>query len=138
MNAIGSYHYEYREYPLLDPANDLTVDSGSSLMDILLAADQQAGAGGRNRRHIPFYSGSIAKPMADGRYRRGVSVLGKGGGYELWDPWGQLYRVRFDSDGDGRIEAPDAPGTFLSETIAVWSAGPDGDFDTWDDNMKSW
>jgi len=31
-----------------------------------------------------------------------------------------------------------ATSAFLPETILVWSAGPDGDFDTWADNIKSW
>lgn len=26
----------------------------------------------------------------------------------------------------------------LDEPILVWSAGPDGDFDTWEDNVTSW
>ncbi|MCB1204827.1 MAG: hypothetical protein KDN18_11255, partial [Verrucomicrobiae bacterium] len=51
-NAIAAYQTEYREYPLLDPANDLTIDSGHELMDILLGSDTQKGAGGRNPRGI--------------------------------------------------------------------------------------
>lgn len=137
VNAISPYHTEYHEYPLLDPANDLTVESGHSLMDILLGSDKQKGPGGRNPRGIAFYTDRAAKPMGDGRFRKGITIDESGAG-ELWDPWGNHYRVRFDTNNDGKIENPEAPGTHLPESIEVWSAGPDGDFETWEDNVKSW
>ena len=93
--------------------------------------------GGRNHRGVVFYTDKAAKPMEDGRFRRGVTLKPDGSG-ELWDPWGNFYRVRFDSNGDGEIENPEAPGTFLPESILIWSAGKDGNFETWEDNVKTW
>lgn len=136
-HAIIAFFTEYHEYPLLDPANDLTVESGHSLMDILLGSDKQKGPGGRNPRGIAFYTDRAARPMGDGRFRNGITLDESGAG-ELWDPWGNHYRVRFDSNGDGKVDNPAAPVKPLLETIAVWSAGPDGDFETWEDNVKSW
>lgn len=135
--AISAYRTEYHEYPLLDPANDLTVDSGHDLMDILLGSDKQKGLDGRNPRGIAFYTDRAAKPYRDGRFRFGITLDDRGAG-ELWDSWGNHYRIRFDTNGDGRVENPETPGTHLPESIAVWSAGPDGEFETWDDNVKSW
>ena len=43
-----------------------------------------------------------------------------------------------DQNGDGKVENPEVPGTLIPESIAIWSAGPDGDFDTWADNVKTW
>jgi type II secretory pathway pseudopilin PulG len=136
-NAIAAYVTEYREYPLLDPVNDLTIDSGHAVMDVLFGSDAQKSPGGRNPRGIAFYTDRVAKPMGEGRFRKGVTLDDTTAG-ELWDPWGNHYRVRLDTNGDGRIENPEVPGTHLPESILVWSAGPDGDFETWADNVKSW
>jgi len=136
-NAIDAYATEYQEYPLLDPVNDVTFDSGHGLMDILLGSDTQKEPSGRNPRGIAFYTDRAARPMGEGRFRRGVTLDENGDG-ELWDPWGKHYRVRLDTNGDGKIENPAAPGTHLPESILVWSAGPDGDFETWKDNVKTW
>ncbi|MBL9155975.1 MAG: hypothetical protein JNJ70_00790 [Verrucomicrobiales bacterium] len=135
--AISAYHAEYGEFPLVDPANDISFDSGHALMDILLGSDTQKEPGGRNPRGIAFYTDKAAKPMDEGRFRRGITLDENGGG-ELWDPWGNHYRVRLDTNGDGKVENPEAPGTQLPESILIWSAGPDGDFETWADNVKSW
>jgi type II secretory pathway pseudopilin PulG len=138
-NAIAAFHTEYRDYPLPDPANDLTIDSGHALMDILLGSDPQKGPGGRNPRGIAFFVDRAARPIGGGRFRKGLTLSPDGTG-ELWDPWGNHYRVRFDSNGDNRVGNPDpaAAATLLPESILIWSAGPDGDFDTWVDNVITW
>ncbi len=84
-DAIAAFHAEYRDYPILDPARDHTVDSGHALMDILLGSDMQKGPGGRNPRGIAFYTDKAAKPMGEGRFRKGLTLDAHGGG-ELWDP----------------------------------------------------
>jgi hypothetical protein len=136
-NSISAYFTEYRNYPVFAPDKDGTVESGCALMDILLGSDTQKEPGGRNPRGIAFYTDKAAKPIDEGRFRRGVTLDENGGG-ELWDAWGNHYRVRLDTNGDGKVENPEAPGTQLPESILIWSAGPDGDFETWKDNVKSW
>lgn len=136
-NAIAAYEKEYQHHPLLDPANDLTVETGHALMDVILGSDGQRTPGGRNSRGIIFYTDKSAKPFGEGSFRNGVTLDNTNGG-KLWDPWGNHYRVRLDTNGDGKIENPAAPATHLPESIAVWSAGPDGDFETWADNVKTW
>jgi hypothetical protein len=32
----------------------------------------------------------------------------------------------------------ESPGSTIPESVVVWSAGKDGDFETWDDNVKTW
>ncbi len=53
---------------------------------------------------------------------------------------GNHYRVALDLDGDGQITNvdPRIESKQLPEAILIWSAGPDGDFDTWKDNLKTW
>lgn len=135
-NSISAYFTEYREYPLRSPDVDLTVDTRHQIMDILLGSEKEKPRE-RNPRGIAFYTDKAAKPMKGEGYRNGVVLDSQGGG-ELFDSWGKHYRVRFDTDFDNRIENPEAAGTLLPDSIAIWSAGKDGDFDTWKDNVKTW
>lgn len=106
-------------------------------MDSLLGSDKEKGPEGRNRRAISFYTDHAAIPLGKGRFRKGLTLDSDGGG-ELWDPWGNYFRVRYDSNFDNQIENPESPGSILPESIVVWSAGKDGDFETWKDNVKTW
>lgn len=59
------------------------------------------------------------------------------------DAWGGYYRVRFDSNYDGEMLNPNedevGEGRMkLPNRVIIWSAGKDGKWDTWDDNIKSW
>jgi len=138
-NAISAYFTEYRHYPVREAAGDVTLDTDEELMDVLLGSDSQAGADGLNPRRIVLYTDRQAKPDGHGGFRGGVTLDAAGGGI-LLDPWGRPYRVRLDTDYDNRVENPDPddPERILPESILVWSAGPDGDFDTWEDNVKTW
>ncbi len=60
----------------------------------------------------------------------------------LHDPWGQCYFVALDLDGDGKMADPSAKdkdkAPMLQKAVLVWSAGPDGKAETWEDNICSW
>ncbi len=141
-NSIASYFTEYRKYPKRNPGPD---DGGNpdysneELMDILLAADNEAQQGGLNPRRIPFYSGSKAKPAGEGKYRKGIESNANGGG-NLWDPFAEYYRVVMDTDYNNRIPSPgfvqDAP--FIPQGVIVWSAGPDNSDSESVDNITTW
>jgi len=55
------------------------------------------------------------------------------------DPWGDKYRVAFDTDYDGQITVPDRDGDMVDHRmgVAAWSAGPDGEDGTKDD-VSTW
>lgn len=141
-NAIAAYFTEYRKYPVHNPTPESGANpspSDEALMDPLLAADSEAGRGGLNPRQIPFYSGAKAKPLGNGRYRKGVQSNANGGG-TLWDPWGEMYRVVMDTDYNNRISSPtfvdDTP--FIAQGVIVWSAGEDNDDNDSTDNVVTW
>ncbi len=141
-NAISAYFTEYRKYPVKGDANETDeIRTDSDLMDILLGADSEAQSGGLNPRRIAFYTDKAAKPMGDGKYRKGIRLESDGGG-ELWDPYGDYYYVRMDLDYNNRVEKPtwDKTGDsqFLPESILVWSAGKDNDESDAQDNVKTW
>ncbi len=49
-----------------------------------------------------------------------------------------LYAV--DDDGDGHVNHPDPDkgGELIRADVVAWSAGPDGDYRSWEDNVTSW
>jgi len=136
-NAIASFHEEYGRYPGFDAKFDTDLQSDHDLMDVLLAAEYTTRSAYGNPYGVAFFTGSQAKPIADGGYRKGIQ-LKSGGRGELWDPWGKYYRVRIDTNQDSRVADPSGKTNAIEESILVWSAGPDGDFDTWQDNVKTW
>ena len=74
-------------------------------------------------------------------FEAGGGVLGTVDPYvgAFVDPWGKPYQYRLDTDGNGEIGNPDpSAGTLLQAQVIAWSAGPDGDYDTWEDNVGNW
>lgn len=140
-NAISAYFTEYRKYPV-DPQMEETepIRTDRVLMDVLLGSDGAAERGGLNPRRIAFFSDKAAKPMGDGKYRKGVKLESDGGG-ELWDPYGDYYFVRLDLDYNNRTKKPDwdvSDSEFIPESILIWSAGKDNLEEEIKDNIKTW
>lgn len=55
------------------------------------------------------------------------------------DPWGKPFKFRLDRAGAGKMANPDEDkGGEVPYRAVAWSAGPDGDYATWPDNVKSW
>lgn len=128
--AISAYYTEYRKYPAEGGGEgDQDFRTNNQLMDILLGADNEAEDGGLNPRRIVFYTGKEAKPKGDGTYIKGIVLTGGGSG-ELWDPWGEYYYVRLDTDYNSRVSRPEWDSTSagspeIPESILVWSEGAD-------------
>lgn len=135
-NAIGSFFVEYRKYPDFPSpkGTDFITDSGMLFLSVILAEDKA-----RNPREIPFFAGKPAKSHGRG-WRNGVHRGDDGP--ELFDPWGNLYLIVWDANCDGQVANPDAAAAkttpFIPSGVLVWSAGPDGDPDTWADNITTW
>lgn len=53
------------------------------------------------------------------------------------DPWGNPFEYKVDADRNEEIPDPETD-TVVRARVLAWSAGPDGDYDTWDDNVKGW
>ncbi len=56
----------------------------------------------------------------------------------LWIPGGMPFEYQVDLDGDGQCAHPnqDSDTAFIQGRVIVWSAGPDKDYATWEDNVK--
>ncbi len=140
-SAISAYFTEYRKYPVVvtSGSEDQQLFSDHTLMDVLLASEEEAKPGGLNPRRITYFSGRKARPAGNGKYRKGIK-LSSGGAGELWDPYTEYYRVIMDTDYNNRIKAPEfeTEDSELPSTIIVWSAGADKEDSTAKDNIKTW
>jgi len=130
-NSIAAYFTEYRKYPGTTKGEDATYDSVGPEMAALLAE----GDNPLNPRRIAFFSGKQATPYGDGGWKKGIHLNGDNSG--LYDPWGTPYRITMDSDYNSQVDDPLGTGA-IPQSILVYSAGPDRNFDTWDDNIRTW
>lgn len=127
--AIKGYQTEYNPLPIIGETDELkTLPVEGEMLDILMGKHP-----GKNPRSIPFYSPPLHKPPA-----KGGLVINAAGLPELQDIYGNVYHMRFDWNGDGNIPDPEHPGATVRGTVILYSAGPDGDYSTWHDNIMSW
>ena len=54
------------------------------------------------------------------------------------DSWGSPFEYQVDLDGNGEMGHPADDGQTFQAQVIAWSAGKDGDYKTWDDNVPSW
>jgi hypothetical protein len=122
--SLKSYHAEYGKFPVAEGESSPVLSEGKWL-EAQLGNDHDL-----NPRDIQF----CQYPPFGGR-RAGLTAASP---RSLVDNWGHPYCVLMDTSGDGKVPDPEHPGAMLTERIAIWSAGPDGDYTTWADNIKSW
>lgn len=119
--GIKNYAVEYDRMP----SALSECDSSGALLKVLLGENVE----GLNIRQIVFLEPAMAWQGRSG-------LLESDGGYTLVDVWGHPYKIAMAKSGG--IRSPETPGAMIDKTVIVWSAGPDGDFSTWSDNVKSW
>lgn len=122
--AIANYQIEYRRFPVESSGEDVTLESRGRIMAALSGDPSEAGSEGMNPRQVTFYVPLSARSHSEDAHAQ-------------WDPWGYLYQIRIDSDFDNQVIDPSS-GSPVTRSVIIWSAGPDGNEDTWEDNLKSW
>lgn len=130
--ATGGYQTEYLRLPIIPNSDSTFIESRGSLIAALLAE-----ADTNNPRKIKFFDPPLSKNGRGGAAKNAANE------WELRDPWGNFYRILLDVDGDGKIPNParatsEDESETISNNILIYSAGPDGDFSTWKDNIRSW
>jgi Tfp pilus assembly major pilin PilA len=131
--AVDAFKAEYQRVPVI-PASlagldgeerDTSDANGRLLLSILLGEDAQ-----QNPKKIRFWTPENTSSGIGAVYSESVGLI---------DRWGTNgYRFRLDDNNDGRIADPAKVSGDISASIVLYSAGPDGDFSTWKDNVKSW
>ena len=129
--AVIAYQVEYSKLPSPTVTEEMdeqqVVETKGAMIDILTGKVRD-----KNPRQVPFYEPPPPKAGKSG------GITNAQGELEIRDPFGHLYQMHFDWNGDGQIPDPQHPGATISEPVIIYSAGQDGDYDTWKDNVKSW
>lgn len=137
----------------MDTGTDTDTDTSDEegLIRILLGREPEPGPMSPHRgiNHLEYMQSAKlrstgprqAEAQGSDRWVRGL--VDDGGRLEAVDGWGAYFRVRLDTDGDREVANPDPAGVAeghpkLAGRVIVWSAGKDGRWDTWEDNVKSW
>jgi hypothetical protein len=136
--GIKAYQTEYNRLPIeVLTSTDPKVPSitRGKIIDTLYPY-HNASATESNPRKIDFYIPRAALNQKDGLYtdEKDEPVL--------VDPWGTPFYYSFDQSGEGKVPNLDPRDNkehpFLETTVIMFSAGPDKNPDTWDDNVMTW
>jgi prepilin-type N-terminal cleavage/methylation domain-containing protein len=132
VTAMLKYNSEYNRWPPdYMPAG--TGDTDRNWAEIMSAAVTNRVS---NFKHITFFQpgggalGTATLPNGNPNPHAGAFV----------DAWGNPFRFVLDVAGTGQLNNPnvDVGGNPIRGRVLAWSAGPDGDHDTWADNVGSW
>lgn len=135
-NAISAYYTEYRSFPVSDELKTGVVElkSDNELMKFLMPEESNGGYVG-NPKGIVFFSGRQARQRSANLWTNGVRISNDG--TELFDFLGNHFRIQIDLMMSGKM-VPPGGGVPVSDHVCIWSAGKDGDFSSWRDNVKTW
>lgn len=125
VTAANAYYTEYGKYPLTPPIPADTTYGSATTNDKILNELRNVAAT-ENPRGIVFISPADAKDI--GSPRLGIShAAGTLGQY--FDPWGQTYRIRVDTNYDNQVSNPypaDSAVPNIRQGVIAWSGGNDG------------
>lgn len=122
------YQAEYNRWPGFYATEAEPHLTGKGWVDVMSPPPEQKTTNNDNVKRIIFFS--------PGGGALGTADSNKG---EFIDSWGNPFAYLVDQNQDGNIINPDPQKTGdLRARVIAWSAGPDGDYDTWEDNVKSW
>ncbi|MBP7949153.1 MAG: type II secretion system protein [Verrucomicrobiales bacterium] len=138
-NAVSQFYSDYEGLPTEVGGEDTEQTSmEGDLIAILLAKGEVA----KNPRKLNYLEGmKQAKKGSSGAFEDGLDFESDPTKPTLLDPWGQAYKIKMDSDLNNEIENPEkdaTPKIIRGKRCIVWAPGPDKNYDTWNDNVKSW
>lgn len=124
VSALTKYYAEYNHWPSFYEVNgDMQTDE-EWLETMNPDPDADASDLKDNMKRISFFE--PGKGIVDEQNN-------------VVDPWGNPYFYEVDVDYDDIIENPNPDKSDeIRATAIAWSAGEDGDVETWDDNCASW
>jgi hypothetical protein len=158
VNAINQFRSDYQKLPVpsgpTPQGGDRDTDSGLSHSFIsILGGHEDRSPMAQNQKHTDYLedikpalkAGKPGNPSPGGDYGwvNGLISDPATGAYGVVDYKGKPYRIRLDTNHDETLNNPNpeqaaAGRPTLKARVLVWSAGKDGDWNTWDDNLMSW
>jgi len=157
--AIKQFEADYHELPApygpvgpVPQGSDQDTDSAPSRNFItiitILGGKEEPTTGAQNPNHLDYLEGikpakKSTRPGAVYGWMDGLISDPATGAYGVVDYKGKPYRIRLDTNHDETLNNPNpeqaaADRPTLKARVLVWSAGKDGDWNTWDDNLMSW
>lgn len=130
--ALEGYHQEYARWPIENSPTDqqARITSRGPLLAALLGQDRSLNPGG-----IEFAGFKFSHNGRSGIWNSGQGLV-------LNDWWGNEFLIELDLDHDGQIANPEPKHaqehSLLPVGVLIFSAGPDGDPATWEDNIRNW
>jgi prepilin-type N-terminal cleavage/methylation domain-containing protein len=123
VTATKAYYAEYGKYPVTEgsSSDDTYSDNNDRLMNVLRATGGNGYDLEMNPRKIAFLEPPIAKDPSNPK-------SGIGGSGDYYDPWGERYWIRMDSDYNNEISNPysgNAGFGILNTGVIAWSLGKD-------------
>lgn len=133
--AILAFHTEENRFPVppgFPGGEDSPLRSDETFKDALLGQDPIINP--KNKTYL----GTLPPASSTPETAAGLATVA--GRTMIVDAWGTPYFLLWDANGDGLIAHPNPQATprELRETVLVFSAGPDRDDTTWEDNVVSW
>ena len=153
-NALGQFQADYHKPPLPScprlPGADCDTDTSPThgFTDILAGKEGEA-TDRQNKRKADYFEGIKPAKKAIPKdtstvWKNGIYLDETTSNYGVMDAWGSPFRIRIDTNKDAEIANPNPDQTasgrpvIPNKSAIVWSAGKDGDWTTWDDNLVSW
>lgn len=147
--AIEQFYADYSRLPKPTSGGDdadATSDTSQTegLVKILLAKEGEGeGETRQNTRSTDYLDGfPQAKPSKDGVSNPTEGLVYEEDKFEIFDAWGNYFKVKLDLDYDNELENPNVEEgqttKLLRKRVLIWSVGKDKLEETWDDNVKSW
>ncbi len=125
--AIKNFYLEYAHAPVTQEESSSPILSQGHIIEVLMGGDKKI-----NPRGIQY----IAPPQT--QQGKGPGLYAGPVAQVLIDSWGNPLRIALRGPNAESIANPEFPGKTINDTSLIWSAGPDGNFDTWQDNVASW
>ena len=120
-STLLKYRAEYNRWPS-SYASSGDGETDSAWVETM-APKPGSGAVPANPKRIVFFEPGGGSLSAEGAFV---------------DAWGRPFRFQLDLDGDGQMDNPSGEGEDVRARVLAFSAGPDGAFDTWEDNEPRW
>lgn len=131
--ALESYFKEYGHFPLPNPTTlveSASVPAEGEMVTAIIGSESPL-----NPRKIRFYAPPEAKTGRAGLDQSNAATI------RTVDSNGTTFFLVMDLDGDGLTPNPDRRAgqqKQIRARVLVYSAGPDQDPSTWEDNLVSW
>ena len=134
-NAIESYILEYRKAPWTIGIQQSDVEFSSDLefMNCVSGGEGESAAIQNPQGIVFFYRYPGSRDRRAYMRDAELQLLAN----DLRDSYGKHYQIRIDANGDGKVANPTTK-ELIEEQVLIWSAGKDGNFETWQDNVASW